>query len=352
MSFKIETYRPNDADSVARLWNECLSVQQYWNEPTETIARQQIQQPSGFFVARFNGDVIGTCIAGYDGIRGWLYRVVVSPQHRGQGIGRQLTDQAVRYLRALGCVKVNLQVLASNETAVRFYESQDFYRQDHVSMAKVLARSEVTVSDAGETGMPKDNPSAQRNPKTLTSDNPTLETFSIGGGLCLTSFQASDKSFLCTILNETEIYARHTTLPYPYLESHADNWLRKWCTPTGATLSADRAWAIRDVHDCLIGAIGLHEIQSGHAAELGYWLSTTWWGQGVATRAVDRICQYAFENLQLVRISAEVVAGNTASVRVLQKNRFEQEGILRRARKYGDEFTDLQIFSRIQEQAD
>jgi ribosomal protein S18 acetylase RimI-like enzyme len=83
--------------------------------------------------------IVGTVMAGYDGHRGWVYYVVVSPDHRRQGIGTALMERAEEGLASLGCPKVNLQVRAGNEAVVRFYETLGYGVEERVSMGKRLA---------------------------------------------------------------------------------------------------------------------------------------------------------------------------------------------------------------------
>ena len=66
------------------------------------------------------------------------------------------------------------------------------------------------------------------------------------------------------------------------------------------------------------------------SGELGYWLGEEFWGRGIMTAAVQRICREGFERFDLVRIYAEPFASNTASRRVLEKAGFTLEGVMRR----------------------
>ena len=85
--------------------------------------------------------VVGTVMAGYDGHRGWVYRLAVSPGHRGEGIAARLMRQAEAALAARGCAKVNLQVRAGNEAVVGFYRSLGYEVEERISLGKELARS-------------------------------------------------------------------------------------------------------------------------------------------------------------------------------------------------------------------
>lgn len=91
-----------------------------------------------FFVATDGLSVIGTVMAGYDGHRGWLYAVSVHPERRRSGLGDGLVKAAEDALNALGCMKVNLQLLASNEATADFYKSLGYKVEPRVSMGKVL----------------------------------------------------------------------------------------------------------------------------------------------------------------------------------------------------------------------
>ena len=317
---KIEAFKPDDFDGVSNLWRECLPAKDPWNETKSTVWRQQCQQPHGFFVGRVANTIVATCIAGYDGIRGWLYRLAVSPSHRGHGFGRQIVEHAEQYLSRLGCPKVNLQVRSGNEAAVQFYESIGYFQQNHFSMAKLL-HVESLAGAAVATAC-------------LTVDENTQ----------LTSFVNKDKSSLCRMLNESMAYSQNTSMPYPYTEANAEAWLAKLASSPPET---DRVWAIRQRDGSLLGAIGFHGIRRDHSTSLGYWLAMSHWNRGVTTKVVGRLCDFAFQELNLIRITAEVFRDNDASARVLEKNGFRQEGLMRAAHRQADGFTDVRLFARL-----
>ncbi len=77
-------------------------------------------------------------MAGYDGHRGWLYAVAVSPEHRRSGIGTQLVKHAMQVLKELGCIKVNLQIRSTSTEVAAFYESLGFAREDRLSMGAFI----------------------------------------------------------------------------------------------------------------------------------------------------------------------------------------------------------------------
>src|SRR5947199_203513 len=80
---------------VVALWEQCIAGNlDGHNEPHRSIQRKMAVQGELFFVARREGRIVGTTMAGYDGHRGWIYSVAVSPESRRSGIGRALLQHA------------------------------------------------------------------------------------------------------------------------------------------------------------------------------------------------------------------------------------------------------------------
>src|SRR5262245_66488002 len=102
------------------------------------MQRKRSVQPDLFLVALEDHTVVGTCMAGFDGHRGWVHLVAVAPEHRRRGVGSALMRRAEALLAALGCPKVNLQVRASSPEVVPFYQGLGYRVEERISMGKVL----------------------------------------------------------------------------------------------------------------------------------------------------------------------------------------------------------------------
>jgi hypothetical protein len=135
---EIRLYLDSDEAEVAALWREVLPDSAPHNEPHGSIRRKLAFERDLLFVAVEGGGVVGTAMGGYDGHRGWLYSVAVSPRHRRCGIGSALVGQVVAALVRRGCPKVNLQVVTSNAGVVAFYEKLGFKVEERISMGKRL----------------------------------------------------------------------------------------------------------------------------------------------------------------------------------------------------------------------
>lgn len=115
--------------------------------------------------------------------------------------------------------------------------------------------------------------------------------------------------------------------PYPYTLQDAKFYVES-CAASDETRQLFRAVAIGGE---AVGSIGLVLGSDVYrkSAELGYWLSEDFWGKGIMTEAVRRICAEAFARFDIVRIYAEPYANNTGSRKVLEKAGFTLEGIMR-----------------------
>ena len=77
-------------------------------------------------------------MGGYEGHRGWVYYLAVTPEQRRQGLGRQMMEAVEEKLLAKGCPKINLQVRSDNDDVVTFYENIGYKTEDRVSLGKRL----------------------------------------------------------------------------------------------------------------------------------------------------------------------------------------------------------------------
>jgi ribosomal protein S18 acetylase RimI-like enzyme len=134
----IRLYEYADEPAVVRLWREALPDAAPHNDPATAIRNKVAVGDGLFFVAEVGGEVVGTVMGGYDGHRGWAYSVAVSAAHRRRGVGSALVRRLEAALAERGCLKVNLQVRASNAGVVAFYQGLGYAVEERVSMGKRL----------------------------------------------------------------------------------------------------------------------------------------------------------------------------------------------------------------------
>ena len=133
----IRKFQRADRRSLIELWNTVFPDDPPHNEPSIVI-QAKLAVDDLIFVVEREGELVGACMAGYDGHRGWLYAVAVSSDCRRLGVGKLLVEAAMSRLRDLGCIKVNLQIRPTNKEVVSFYKSLGFAVEERVSMGSFI----------------------------------------------------------------------------------------------------------------------------------------------------------------------------------------------------------------------
>ena len=138
---KIVRYRSEHFAGVEALWKDAFPDDNPWNIAAVAIPEKTRFQPDLMLVALEGDVIVGSIMAGYDGHRGWISRIAVLRSHQKQGLGRSLISAAEEQLAALGCTKVNLQVVDTNSVAVEFYRRAGYEVERRISMSKLLRNS-------------------------------------------------------------------------------------------------------------------------------------------------------------------------------------------------------------------
>ena len=130
---RVRKFRNRDRLALIELWRVVFPDDPPHNDPS-TVIDAKLKVDDLIFVAISDNLIIGACLAGYDGHRGWLYAVAVLPQYRRSGAGRLLVEGAGQNLKDLGCIKINLQIRSTNTAVVAFYADLGFEVEERISM--------------------------------------------------------------------------------------------------------------------------------------------------------------------------------------------------------------------------
>jgi ribosomal protein S18 acetylase RimI-like enzyme len=133
----IRSYREPDENAVVALWQTC-GLTRPWNDPRKDIARKLTVQRELFLVGECDGQVVATLMAGFEGHRGWVNYLAVSPELRGRGHAAALMKAVEARFIEMGCPKVNLQVRSTNTAALDFYRKLGYEPDAAVSLGKRL----------------------------------------------------------------------------------------------------------------------------------------------------------------------------------------------------------------------
>lgn len=160
----------------------------------------------------------------------------------------------------------------------------------------------------------------------------------------LKKWSFEDKESLIEICNAVDRGYLANRLPFPYTEDSADWWLNMVHEHEGK----DGVFRAIVVDGKIRGNISVEQKEDvyGKDAELGYMLITKSWSKGIMTEAVNQICNIAFAELDIIRITGLVYEPNIASRRVLEKNGFILEGIMKNAVVKNDNIYNLCIYGK------
>jgi ribosomal-protein-alanine N-acetyltransferase len=169
---------------------------------------------------------------------------------------------------------------------------------------------------------------------------PTLQT----DRLILRKITSADADSLYAFLSDSRVTETMDVAPMENREE-AER-LISWLNERFAANVGIRWGITQKDEDVVIGTGGFNWLdERGRRGEIGYDIAPAHWGHGLATEATGAIIRAGFEHLDLNRIEATTNLHNVASMKVLHKLGFTEEGIVREYGFWRGEFHDLRLFS-------
>jgi RimJ/RimL family protein N-acetyltransferase len=135
------------------------------------------------------------------------------------------------------------------------------------------------------------------------------------------------------------------SIPHPYPVGEAERYITRqlnaWKAGHSVTFGIERK-----SQEEIYGVLEIRDIEQEHSqAELSFWVAAEFWGQGYMSEALKPVVGFGFNDLRLNRLYAYHMLRNPGSGKVLQKNGFVREGVLRqRIRKWGV-FEDVALWA-------
>jgi ribosomal protein S18 acetylase RimI-like enzyme len=109
--------------AVLQMWQAARVTPPSVSDSIEGLMRL-IREPAAILlVATIDDQIVGSAIGGWDGWRGNIYRVAVTPEHRRKGIARQLVVEITKELFAKGATRLSALVEHEHQWAMDFWDS-------------------------------------------------------------------------------------------------------------------------------------------------------------------------------------------------------------------------------------
>jgi ribosomal protein S18 acetylase RimI-like enzyme len=113
---------------VLALWAAGRSAAAVTPDTPESVAALLDRDPDALLIAVQDEEVVGAIVAGWDGWRANLYRLVVREDHRRRGIATALVEEAHARLRARGAPRATALVAHDELEATGFWEAAGYAR--------------------------------------------------------------------------------------------------------------------------------------------------------------------------------------------------------------------------------
>jgi ribosomal-protein-alanine N-acetyltransferase len=170
--------------------------------------------------------------------------------------------------------------------------------------------------------------------------------------LILRRMQVTDSNAVFKILADDEVTRYYDDATFTDISQASDQikawengYINKRCIRWGIARKDDRT---------IIGSCGYYGFHAWHMrASIGYELAHPFWRHGIMTEALEAIIDLGFTVMGLHRIEAVVMPENNASIKLLEKLGFSNEGILKEYENWGGKgFVDLCMLALLRKTRD
>jgi len=155
----------------------------------------------------------------------------------------------------------------------------------------------------------------------------------------------ADAPDLAGMVGDPDI-VRFTRVPAGADEAFVRGWIggyeRGWQDGSRA------GFAVRGHDGSFLGFAAVIELELEHGeGEIGYMVPPAARGRGVASRAVELLTRWGFDELGLLRLELRIDVENSASARVAERAGYVRDGVLRNVHFKEGARCDLGVWSRL-----
>ena len=147
INIKIQTVLSGDLEELTGFWRTIDGVGLGQGDDLKSLEQFIRRNPHTCLLIRDEGKVVGSVLGGFDGRRGYIYHLAVSPERRRQGMGRLLMNVVCRELEKQGAHKIHLFVFNGNHDAIGFYQRLGWDRRSDI---QVMSSNRTFVSTSSD----------------------------------------------------------------------------------------------------------------------------------------------------------------------------------------------------------
>lgn len=156
-------------------------------------------------------------------------------------------------------------------------------------------------------------------------------------------------------IDDTEIYMALKRKNFPLLTpwfsssmppNTADERRKVMAGDLEETTRHERYWWMIEYNNELVGKIDIHNMyRPARIGEIGYWLDDDFTGKGIMTESTRAVLNWAFDELNFLRVEIICAINNTASTAIPERLGIRREAILRQANIRGSDIQDIAIYA-------
>jgi ribosomal protein S18 acetylase RimI-like enzyme len=144
----IRRVRDSELEAVLQMWQVVGVSPPGASDSMEGLMSLAREPAASLLVATIDDQIVGSVIGGWDGWRGNIYRLAVTPAHRRRGIARRLVAEITRDLFAKGATRLSALVEHEHRWAIDFWDSMSDlgYERDPKFARYIMDRTDARRS--------------------------------------------------------------------------------------------------------------------------------------------------------------------------------------------------------------
>lgn len=116
-----------DYDDIVRVWAIAgLPFKPRGRDHRNRVESEMQRPDSAFFGLSENGRMLAVGLASYDGRKGWIQRVAVDPDRRGEGLGGEIVRACEEFLRQRGAEVISCLIDDINYPSISMFQKEGY----------------------------------------------------------------------------------------------------------------------------------------------------------------------------------------------------------------------------------
>lgn len=127
MSVILKRLSIDDYEEIVNLWGDAgLPFKPKGRDSRSMMAKEMQQKGVAYFGLYEESKMLAVGIASYDGRRGWINRVAVNPDRRGEGLAGMIIEECEKFMRSRGAVVLTALIEDINEPSISCFQKAGF----------------------------------------------------------------------------------------------------------------------------------------------------------------------------------------------------------------------------------